>query len=200
MRRLGSEAAALLESLAGSGDEATRRAARAAEVNSRFRRAVEAVYKQAAPLVLSHVNAVYVLDADATVRGARDSRLADQRQEGAQLVVYCDDSLVRSDLDARQENLKLNLVLLGEHVGRFFVLPSRADMKQRRPFADATSQEGEGSPLGSTDAGEGRKRGRSSAPLDPRQAARVEQACGVIADEGVRRSFEEAMNASLKRE
>lgn len=52
------------------------------------------------------------------------------------LVVYCDDAMVRSDLDARQEMLKMHLNRQGEHVEAFSIKPARFDMKARHPFRE----------------------------------------------------------------
>ncbi|WP_165042852.1 hypothetical protein [Adlercreutzia sp. ZJ138] len=53
-----------------------------------------------------------------------------------QLIVYSDDSMVRSDLDARQEFLKMKLRESGEYIERFKILPSKMDMRSRHPFLD----------------------------------------------------------------
>ncbi|WP_165248556.1 hypothetical protein [Adlercreutzia sp. ZJ141] len=53
-----------------------------------------------------------------------------------QLIVYSDDSMVRSDLDARQEFLKMRLRESGEYIEKFKILPSKMDMRSRHPFLD----------------------------------------------------------------
>lgn len=106
MRKLGESINELMAALA-AGDDASRKAQRAAAVNVAWRNAVEAVYKDAAQMVLDHVNAVYIMAADEVVKGATTK--ASHTGTGAQLVVYADDSLIRSDLDARQEFLKMKL-------------------------------------------------------------------------------------------
>ena len=52
------------------------------------------------------------------------------------LVVYCDDAMIRSDIDARQEMLKIRLNEQGEHVALFSIKPARFDMKARHPFRE----------------------------------------------------------------
>ena len=134
MRKLGESINELMAALA-AGDDASRKAQRAAAVNVAWRNAVEAVYKDAAQMVLDHVNAVYIMAADEVVKGATTK--ASHTGTGAQLVVYADDSLIRSDLDARQEFLKMKLKGQGEHVETFKILPSRFEMKARHPFRRA---------------------------------------------------------------
>lgn len=120
-------------SLLGDGDvNTTRKAIRVASVNVMWRIAIETVYKDAANLVLDHVNAVYIMSAD----DVDDARAAARVTNGGTvLVVYSDDSLIRSDLDARQEFIKMKLNEQGEHVEVFCIKPSRFDMKARHPFS-----------------------------------------------------------------
>ncbi len=133
----------------GKHDDIARKALRTAQVQSAWKNAIEEVYKDAAALVLQHINAVYILSADTPVFGDRDgvprkktsaaANPVPSSDTGTQLVVYADDSLIRSDLDARQEFLKLYLNKQGEHVETFHVLPSRFGMHERHPFvADQT--------------------------------------------------------------
>lgn len=101
----------------GGADSLAAKARRAAQVRDRWAAAVRAVYvsSETVDFILSHVNAVYIMDDE--------------------LIVYADDSLVRSDLDARQEFLKMALNSQGENVfARFKILPSKFGMKQRHPF------------------------------------------------------------------
>ncbi len=98
--------------------DADRIARRTAIVHTRWKEAVVLVYKDAAQLVLDHVNGVVI-----------------KKEEGFDtLIIYSDDSLIRSDLDTRQEFLKMKLKVLGENVEVFKILPSKFDMKNRHPF------------------------------------------------------------------
>lgn len=103
-----------------------------AEVHVRWRMATEAVYGPSAPLILDHTNAVYIMRPDK----ANDPAAARVPQGKTLLVVYCDDAMVRSDLDARQEMLKMHLNRQGEHVEAFSIKPARFDMKARHPFRE----------------------------------------------------------------
>lgn len=190
MRKLGESINELMTVLA-AGDDASRKAQRAAAVNVAWRNAVEAVYKDAAEMVLDHVNAVYIMAADEVVKGAPTK--ASHTGTGAQLVVYSDDSLIRSDLDARQEFLKMKLKEQGEHVETFKILPSRFDMKSRHPFRRA-------------EAGGGGVRSarpvRDEAPrvpLTPEEQAALEASVDAVESPTVRRALERAIRADKNR-
>lgn len=209
MKKIGSGVKELMAALGGT-DDVSRKAARAAEVNVVWRNAVEAVYGDAASLVLSHVNAVYILDADAVVAGSRDgssrARPAPEagtcrppqskkhhQAGGAQLVVYSDDSLIRSDIDARQEFLKMRLREQGEHVETFKILPSRFDMKARHPFAakEGIERTEAGSRPGVDEA--------PSEPLTPQQREQLEQQALQVENPSVRSALLKAIDADMKR-
>lgn len=131
MAHLGDGLQQLLKNLGQAGVQAAR-SQRVAEVHVRWRRAVEAVYRASAPLVLDHVNAVYIMRPDQ----ANDPMAARVPQGRTLLVVYSDDAMIRSDLDARQEMLKIRLNEQGEHVEAFSIKPARFDMKARHPFRE----------------------------------------------------------------
>lgn len=189
MRKLGESINELMTVLA-AGDDASRKAQRAAAVNVAWRNAVEAVYKDAAEMVLDHVNAVYIMAADEVVKGAPTK--ASHTGTGAQLVVYSDDSLIRSDLDARQEFLKMKLKEQGEHVETFKILPSRFDMKSRHPFRRA-------------EAGGGARSARPvrdeapRVPLTPEEQAALEASVDAVESPTVRRALERAIRADKNR-
>ena len=138
MRKLGESINELMAALA-AGDDASRKAQRAAAVNVAWRNAVEAVYKDAAQMVLDHVNAVYIMAADEVVKGTPTR--ASHAGTGAQLVVYADDSLIRSDLDARQEFLKMKLKEQGEHVETFKTVSyTHLDVYKRQVYTSTLSR------------------------------------------------------------
>ncbi len=190
MRRLGESINELMTVLA-AGDDASRKAQRAAAVNVAWRNAVEAVYKDAAEMVLDHVNAVYIMAADEMVKGAPTK--ASHTGTGAQLVVYSDDSLIRSDLDARQEFLKMKLKEQGEHVETFKILPSRFDMKARHPFRRAESSGGGGRPPRPMSDEAPR------APLTPEEQAALEASVEAVESPTVRKALERAIRADKHR-
>ncbi len=190
MKTLGDGMKELLALLGGGEDEASRKAQRAASVNHRWKTAVEAVYKDAASLVLDHVNAVYIMKAD----DVDDARAADQVTNGGTvLVVYSDDSLIRSDIDARQEFLKMKLNEQGEHVEAFCIKPSRFDMKARHPF-----RSGEGGAAPEADPLAPARR----APvrlLTQEERAKVEGQVAGIENRRVREALAKAMAADMQR-
>lgn len=127
---------ALLEEKNPAGAEALR----ASEVNELWQRAVSGVFESdAAALVLDHTNSVYVMSGE---QGGSLKRFERPRSEipgpvrGKILVVYCDDSIVRSELDNRQELLKMIFKKKGEDIEALRILPSTRDMKNRHPFRD----------------------------------------------------------------
>ena len=186
MRKLGESINELMAALA-AGDDASRKAQRAAAVNVAWRNAVEAVYKDAAQMVLDHVNAVYIMAADEVVKGTPTR--ASHAGTGAQLVVYADDSLIRSDLDARQEFLKMKLKEQGEHVETFKILPSRFEMKARHPFRRA---EEDGAARASREE-------TPRTPLSPEEEAALEASVGAVESPMVRRALERAIRADKNR-
>ena len=172
----------------GSGDDSAARVRRAAAVKVKWRAAVEAVYKDAAQMVLDHVNAVYVMSA-ADVDDARAA--ARVTNGGTVLVVYADDSMIRSDLDARQEFLKMKLNEQGERVEAFCIKPSRFDMKARHPFRPDPDD-----PLAPAP---GSAPERPLRPLSAEQRADIEQRAATVENPAVRRALEAAMTADLQR-
>ena len=113
MADLGRGLQQLLRSLGAAGAQAAR-SQRVAEVHVRWKCAVEAVYRDSAPLVLDHTNGVYIMKPEQ----ANDPMAARVPAGKTLLVVYCDDAMIRSDIDARQEMLKIRLNEQGEHVAR----------------------------------------------------------------------------------
>lgn len=193
MTRVGEGVDELVSQLAEGGGEAAQREARAATVNARWESAVREVYREKAEFILGHVNAVYVMAADAKVKGAREGS-SSSAAPGAQLVVYSDDSLVRSDLDARQEFLKLHLREQGEQVESFRILPSRFDMKDRHPFRDRGEDEAE----------EARRREweeweAAHPPVDDEVREGLLGKADEVEDPSVRAALKRAMNSDLAR-
>ena len=188
MRKLGESINELMAALA-AGDDASRKAQRAAAVNVAWRNAVEAVYKDAAQMVLDHVNAVYIMAADEVGKGT-PTRAS---HAGTQLVVYADDSLIRSDLDARQEFLKMKLKEQGEHVETFKILPSRFEMKARHPFR---RPEEDGATARSARAS---REETPRTPLSPEEEAALEASVGAVESPTVRRALERAIRADKNR-
>ena len=101
MRRIGDNLGDLVARL-GESDGSAGRALRRAAVHHLWETSVRCVFKDAAPLVLEHTNAVYVLSGEQGSDVRRFDRPASETRgravEGTVLVVYADDSMVRSEL------------------------------------------------------------------------------------------------------
>ena len=185
MESLEKSLSSFIDSLTQGAGSGAKRAVRVAEVKVKWENAVRAVYGPAADLILDHVNAVYILAGDVRVKGSRvEGRTAASGE--TQLVVYADDSLVRSDLDAKQEFLKLRMREQGENIGIFHVIPSRFDMKDRHPFRKEEQQK-EQEPV------------MSASSLSEEEFAAILKKADEIEDPAVRESFKRAVEADFRR-
>ena len=181
MADLGSGLQQLLRSLGASGVQAAR-SQRVAEVHVRWKCAVEAVYRDSAPLVLDHTNGVYIMKPEQ----ANDPMAARVPAGKTLLVVYCDDAMIRSDIDARQEMLKIRLNEQGEHVALFSIKPARFDMKARHPFREEAARQAA-------------QAARTSEPLiSSEAAARLREQAAGVGDKRLRESILKALEASEK--
>ena len=115
-------------------DPEFKKALTAKKVQNAFARAVERVFRgdAAARVVLEHVQAVYVM---------RDTR---PYKKGATpdvyLYIYSSDSTVRSELDFRQDWIRLALADEDIHYDRVKIYASKMGMKKRRPYEEYLSQ------------------------------------------------------------
>ena len=184
MADLGSGLQQLLRSLGASGVQAAR-SQRVAEVHVRWKCAVEAVYRDSAPLVLDHTNGVYIMKPEQ----ANDPMAARVPAGKTLLVVYCDDAMIRSDIDARQEMLKIRLNEQGEHVALFSIKPARFDMKARHPFREEAARAAQQTAQAS----------RTPEPLiSSEAAARLREQAACVEDKRLRESILKALEASEK--
>ncbi len=164
MKKLGQE----LEKISSRfpTDEKTLIARSAAKVQAMWKDAIEHVYKDVAPYVLDHVNAVYITDDD----GVRT------------LMVYMDDGDFRSDVHCRQELIVLRMKeRFGEEVEAFKTFPSRFDMRKRHPFA--------------MESGVVSRETTKSIPLSDAERAEIDAACAPIEDRALRKALARAMVA-----
>lgn len=172
MKSLAKSIEAFIASLTESNEYA-KKEKRAAFVQSTWQHAVQKVYGDAAEFILSHTNAVYILF-----------------EQGEKcLVVYSDDSLVRSDLDARQEFIKLHFRSAGEDVASFRILASRFGMKDRHPFSASDKDSTEVSKLFE-------KAVRT--PLSVEKEREVARLVSVVEDERLREALKAAIVAELE--
>ena len=147
-------------------DEKTLIARRAAKVQAMWKDSIEHVYKEVAPYVLDHVNAVYIKEEN----GVRT------------LMAYMDDGDFRSDVHCRQHLIMLRMKeRFGEEIEAFKTFPSRFDMRKRHPFArehDVVSRET-----------------TKTVPLSADERAEIDNVCAPIEDTALRRALERAMVA-----
>lgn len=164
MKKLGAELSRISERF--PTDEKTLIARRAAKVQSMWKDAIEHVYKDMAPYVLEHVNAVYIKDDN----GVRT------------LMAYLDDGDFRSDVHCRQHLIMLRMKeRFGEEVEVFKTFPSRFDMRKRHPFA--------------VERGSVSRETYPSVPLSGDELAEVDNACAPIENLALRRALSRAMVA-----
>ena len=184
MADLGSGLQQLLRSLGAAGAQAAR-SQRVAEVHVRWKCAVEAVYRDSASLVLDHTNGVYIMKPE-QANGPMAARVPAGK---TLLVVYCDDAMIRSDIDARQEMLKIRLNEQGEHVALFSIKPARFDMKARHPFREEAARA----------AQQAARAAHAPDPLiSPEAAARLREQAEGVEDKRLRESILKALEASEK--
>ena len=151
----------------------------------RWKCAVEAVYRDSASLVLDHTNGVYIMKPEQ----ANDPMAARVPAGKTLLVVYCDDAMIRSDIDARQEMLKIRLNEQGEHVALFSIKPARFDMKARHPFREEAARA----------AQQAAQAARTPEPLiSSEAAARLREQAAGVEDKRLRESILKALEASEK--
>ena len=180
---LGQALGSMLRCLGGS-DPQTARAQRVAEVHVRWRCAVESVYREAAGLVLDHINAVYIVSPDKT----EDPAAARVGQGRTLVIVYADDAMVRSDIDARQEFLKMKLNEQGERVDVFSIKASRRDMLRRHPYRNEK-------PLISPDVAAA---SGSEPQITASAAARLKEQAASVEPAALRESILKALDANSK--
>ncbi|QKF07597.1 hypothetical protein HLV38_05315 [Berryella wangjianweii] len=94
--------------------------ARIMEVHAHYRAVIEQVYADAAPMILEHTNAVFIMNEDG----------------GRRMVVYVDEALFKAELNAQREMIKCLLnERFSECVERFDLMVSRGEHRHRHPFA-----------------------------------------------------------------
>jgi RNase P protein component len=169
MRKLGREINQTLADWESSSEEA-RINLRIQQVRNRYRRAIEEVYKESAPLHLAHTNNVII-----TVKNGVKT-----------LIVYVDDSIFAAELNAQRELVWLKLLeLFGEEVDDFQILISRyKKFREMHPYLTESQQE-----FGKNSA---------TVPLDEEEKSFVSDTISQISDKKVRDSLEKAMTADLE--
>ena len=168
MKKIGDDIARYVSALAGDSEQA-RINLRANQVRERFKRALEVVYRDTAPLFLAHVNNVYIMDK----AGVRT------------LIVYLDESIYAAELNAQRELIKLHLLeLFGEDVESFQIYVSKPKYKKYHPYlADPSAKGAEKAP---------------SIPLSDIEKTLVSSTASMVEDQRLRKSLIKAMTADLE--
>lgn len=167
MQKIGGSIEYFVAQLAGDQEQALINL-RANQVRERYKRAIETVYRDAAPLFLAHTNNVYIMDK----KGART------------LIVYVDESIFAAELNAQRELIKLKLLeLFGEAVEEFEILVSRGGYKKNHPYLAADAGAPEPAP---------------SVPLDEREWSYVSHSVSAIENKRLRDAFQKAMTADME--
>lgn len=168
MRKVGADITYLVASLVGD-DEQARINLRANQVRERYKRALETVYRDQAPLFLAHTNNVYIMEKD----GVRT------------LIVYVDESIYAAELNAQRELIRLHLLeMFGEDVEAFEIHISRGKYKNNHPYLTETSRK--------TDEK------APSIPLNADEKAYVSDTVARIDDQHLREALQKAMTADLE--
>ncbi len=104
------------------------KAARAARIQTAFAESLMASMEtpEAGAFMLEHIQAVYVMKDGAPRKSGKVPIV---------LRIYSDDSVVRTELDARQEWVRLQLARRGIRYDKMIIHASRYGMRKRRPFA-----------------------------------------------------------------
>ena len=168
MQKIGRDITRFVSSLVGDNEQA-RINLRANQVRERYKRALEVVYRDTAPLFLAHTNNVYIMKKD-------DVRT---------LIVYVDDSIIATELNAQRELIKLHLLqLFGEDVEAFEIYVSKPKFKKNHPYLVAE----DGQP----------EKKAPSVPLDDEERNYVYATVQTVEDERLRESLRKAMTADLE--
>ena len=178
------------------GDSAqVRKSMRASQVRAMWKDLMEANHDEG---ILMHTNSVYIVrrtEEDyenaqgrmnhAPANGMDDRKDATASGLGKQLIVYVDDSMVASELNARRELIKMQFAMrYGEQIDEFKIFVSRGQYRNNFPFRPTEP------PSYVEDV--------PSVPLTPQERQSVHERVQVIEDETLRRHIEETMVADLE--
>ena len=189
-----SETLTLLFSSSEEARKAYLRQIRVNQIHERWKRAVNEVFQEAAHLVQEHVNGVFILPAG-QVRKVRI--LTHAGEEDPVLVVYCDDSQVRSEIDARQEQLKASFWKQGEQVFSVAIPVANGDMRNRHPFCSAERTRQIQERLRAEQVQQTRVFAGKAHELSQQQKEFIETCCSCLEDTQLKRSVVGAMQACL---
>ena len=161
MKKLSDDIDALYSDL-GNKNSLARIAQRAARVHEIWAGCVQG-------FILEHTNAVYILN----------------EEEGKTLIVYVDDSVCASELNARRELIKLKLLQdFNEDIEQMRICISRGRYKKNHPFQ--------------TNDGQTVQDSAPAAPLNKEELQKIKETASLIEDPLLREKFLCAMVADLE--
>lgn len=169
MNGIGQEITSCMSRLAGSNNLA-RYNLRASQVRSRYRRALERVYRDSAALHLAHTNNVFI-----------------KKRNGIRmLTVFVDESIFAAELNAQRELVQLYLLeLFGEEIDQFEIRTSKwSKYRKHHPYLK--------------DGSIAVSRHPTNTPLGDEQEAFVAETVSSIQNPQLRSSLLKAMTATLK--
>lgn len=168
MKKIGADITLFVSSLAGDSDQA-RINLRAHQVRERFKRALEVVYRDTAPLFLAHTNNVFIM-----MKGGVRT-----------LIVYVDESIFAAELNAQRELIKLHLLeLFGEDIEEFEILVSKPKHKKNHPYLTNSPETLDEKP--------------PSIPLDDDEKEYVSNTVSTVEDNRLREALRKAMTADME--
>lgn len=194
MKRASAAMASAIEAMGGDPSE-LRKSLRASQVRHMWKDLMESNHDEG---ILMHTNSVYIVRrtredyensqgrmSHAPVNGMDDRKDAGATGLGKQLIVYVDDSMVASELNARRELIKMQFALrYGEQLDEFKIYVSRGQYRNNYPFKEqAVLSYAENVP---------------SVPLTPEERQSVHQRVQVIDDPLLRKHLEDTMVADLE--
>lgn len=194
MKRASASLSKALEAMGGDPAQ-VRKAMRANQVRHMWQDLMEANHDEG---ILMHTNSVYIIrrtqedyeQAQGRLPHAPANGLDDKKDSGAtgygkQLIVYVDDSMVASELNARRELIKLQFASrYGEILDEFKIFISRGQYRNNYPFRQKEA------PSYSEDV--------PSIPLTAEERASVHERVQAIEDPKLRALIEKTMTADLE--
>ena len=163
-----------IDSLA-EGDDKSRLLARTLQVQERYKKVIQRVYRFNSRLFLEHTNSVYIIKKD----GQKT------------LIVYMDESIYAAELNAQRELIRLHMhQMFGEDVQVFEIKVSRRDYKKKHPYIDQSDTAEESLLV----------RDRCDERLSADKEKFISDTLSAVDDPRLRESLEKAMIADLKRQ
>ncbi len=111
-----------------------KKAIRTAKVLKDFKNCIVEIYGNNSWVILEKINGVYIL------KGNKEKNLRKSTNKINRLVVYTNDSLIHSELDSRQEEIKLYFKVKKENIDSFEIYSSKFNMRNRFIYSNEVAQ------------------------------------------------------------